>query len=303
MITISCDDRVPEAFHILVKNNIYSAPVVNNQTQTYYGFVDLLDIVILIVKIVETQWETQGKTTPNRQSASPDLFHLLEQVEAFDWTTVDQITDLAKRNPFCPIRSKESIEEALKVFANTGAHKIPVLQNPWTVENVLTHSAIIAWLDSNILQLGAIKDQTVRSLGISYKPVVSVSIDSPTIMAFRLMAQKRISSVAVVDENGLLLANLSAKDIKVLEPDALFTKLYSDVSEYLTVVHERDIKSMLPAIYCHENSTLQEVIHKLAKMKIHRLYVIDDHKMPIGVISLGDVLGALLQEKEIRNSK
>lgn len=41
---------------------------------------------------------------------------------------------------------------------------------------------------------------------------------------------------------------------------------------------------------CGAESTLKDVLNKLAICKVHRLFVIDKEKKPTGVISLGDVL-------------
>ncbi len=43
------------------------------------------------------------------------------------------------------------------------------------------------------------------------------------------------------------------------------------------------------------NVPLYDVVHKLAKTGLHRLYVVDPEHKPIGVISLKDVLRYVLQ--------
>jgi len=44
----------------------------------------------------------------------------------------------------------------------------------------------------------------------------------------------------------------------------------------------------------HVTNTLGDVITKLAENKIHRVYVIDEERHPLGVISLRDVLVEIL---------
>jgi len=39
---------------------------------------------------------------------------------------------------------------------------------------------------------------------------------------------------------------------------------------------------------------LEEVLVKLSFLKIHRIFIVDDKRMPIGVISLSDVLKTVL---------
>jgi len=250
------------------------------------------------VEIIEKQ---DKKKEQIQIPAEQDLYALLEQVEKFDLSYAGKIADLSKKNPMCPVRSKAPLMEALKIFANTGAHRVPILQNPWEVSNVLTQSAVIQWLSTHMDQLD-IKGKTVRELGLGYKAVVSVDIDDKTIQAFRLMVHNKLTSVAVTGD-GELVGNISAKDIKTIQPDALFTKLYKDVSEFISESHALDRNTHVGAMYVHDNATFGDVIHKLAKLKIHRLYLVDNEKHPIGVISLGDALKVLLLDIETRISK
>jgi len=113
------------------------------------------------------------------------------------------------------------------------------------------------------------------------------------------MAHHKITSVAVVDENGALLSNLSAKDIKVIEPDAIFTKLYKTCTEFVAATRINQYNTHLPMIYCKQESTVEEVIQRLSFMKIHRIYVIDEHRRPINVISLGDILNVLIPSQSV----
>jgi len=76
----------------------------------------------------------------------------------------------------------------------------------------------------------------------------------------------------------------------------MFLNLYLESHSVERVTH-------VPAMYVHDNATFGEVVHKLAKLKIHRLYIVDNQKHPIGVISLGDALKALLKDIETRVSK
>lgn len=42
-------------------------------------------------------------------------------------------------------------------------------------------------------------------------------------------------------------------------------------------------------------STLGDVITRLAALRIHRLFIVDEHKKPIGVLSLRDVIAVIVQ--------
>jgi len=299
MIVVDSELPLSDAFSALVKNNIYSAPVYDTAKRELLGFVDMLDIVVFLVNIIESE---QGS---NRDLASQDFYTLLEQVSKFRTEHVRAVADLSKRNPMVPVSHNAPVKEVLRIFAQSGTHRVPVLENPWTVSNVLTQTDIISWLAKNITlhkegghehhnHLGPIGKKTVAEVFPNRAQVVSIKGEEHAIEAFKLMAHYRITSVAVVDQAGALLSNLSAKDIKVIEPDAIFTKLYKSCTEFVAATRLHEYNTHYPMIYCKLDSTLEEVIQRLAFMRIHRIYVIDENRKPINVISLGDILNQLV---------
>jgi len=298
MIVMDSELTLSDAFSNLVKHNIYSAPIYDTKKKELLGFVDMLDIVVFLVNIIESE---QGFP---KNLGSQDFYALLEQVSKFRTEHVKAIADISKRNPMVPVSHNAPIKEVIKIFGNSGTHRVPVLSNPWTVNNVLSQTDIINWLAKNINlhkegsrerhnHLGAISQKTVAEVFPKKDQVISIKGEEQAIEAFKLMAHYRITSVAVVDNNGALLSNLSAKDIKAIEPDAIFTKLYKTCTEFIAATRINEYDTHFPMIYCKQESTLEEVIQRLSFMKIHRIYVIDEHHKPINVISLGDILNVL----------
>jgi len=149
--------------------------------------------------------------------------------------------------------------------------------------------------------------QTVLDLKLGIKEIISINDDQKAIEGFKLMAKLKISAVAVVSHvDGKLLTSLSAKDIRVLEAKVMFTNLFKPCIEF--VAASRSVKTASKAkqssvlstdeslICCKPTSTLKEVISKLAIMKIHRIFVVDTDKKPLGVISLGDILALFVEQ-------
>jgi CBS domain-containing protein len=50
------------------------------------------------------------------------------------------------------------------------------------------------------------------------------------------------------------------------------------------------------AFSCHLSDSLESVVHKMNGSHVHRLYVVDDHNKPIGVVSMRDVIARLVKE-------
>lgn len=63
-------------------------------------------------------------------------------------------------------------------------------------------------------RLGALADTTVRALGWAAHRVVSVTPETPAVVALALMAEKGISGVGVVNTKGLIIANFSISDLR-----------------------------------------------------------------------------------------
>jgi len=119
-------------------------------------------------------------------------------------------------------------------------------------------------------------------------------LDSKVVEAFHLMAERNITGVAVVDTDGTLFSAISAKDIKELDWSSPFKRLYTSSLEYIQAVRDHDVNETMPIIYCHPETTLEEVIKKLTILRIHRIFIVDDKRLPVGIISLGDVIKLLV---------
>ena len=141
-------------------------------------------------------------------------------------------------------------------------------------------------------------------------PVLSVTADSPLQEAVKLMSDHHISGLPVLDQAGVLVGELTEQDLMVRESgfqpgpyvmllDAVIylrnplnwdkevhQVLGSTVAEVMnTKVHTCSASLALPAAasLLHERST-------------QRLFVLDEAKRPVGVLTRGDVVRALAAE-------
>jgi len=279
----------------LILGNVYSAPVYNSEKEEYVGFLDLLDVISFIVKIIDSQ--------PAKKNEDPDIYQLLEQSEKFDLEPTMNVVGIATKNPMCPVHSNASVKKALEIFVRSGAHRLPVVEGKF-LRSILTESTLIRWIGEHLSEISVqLRKKTIRELGIGLKEVISVRLDANVIEAFRLMVKHNIHGVAVLDVDGTIFSNLSVKDIKTLEPDAIFTKMYRSTLEIIQMVRSVNLKAVFPSFCVSLDTTLQEAINKLVVLRVHRLYIEDERRRPVGVLSLGDVLRILMQDPEERISK
>jgi CBS domain-containing protein len=127
-------------------------------------------------------------------------------------------------------------------------------------------------------------------LGLATKPVVKVLDTDSTLDAFRTMNTRHISGLAIVNSSGVIVGNTSASDLKLFIAKPSFRLLRMAVFQYLNIIRRSVIKEGAPVVSVHASDTLGKAIAKLSATAMHRIFVVDEHNKPIGVVSLSDIL-------------
>jgi predicted transcriptional regulator len=52
-------------------------------------------------------------------------------------------------------------------------------------------------------------------------------------------------------------------------------------------------KTTLGLVYCEREKSLVEVMNRINETRVHRLYVVDEQRKPVGVVSLTDIYHSL----------
>ena len=124
---------------------------------------------------------------------------------------------------------------------------------------------------------------------IMTKQVVCIRKDTPIFEAIRLMAEKNITGIPVVEDDLILVGILSEQDVMRL------FHTYEDekdrtVNDFMTQ----------PAIHFEENEPLLDVCYCLKDNHIRRVPVTSNGKVS-GVISRSDILKCILQKSDNSN--
>ena len=126
----------------------------------------------------------------------------------------------------------------------------------------------------------------IRAKDIMSTNVISVKNDDSIFEAIKLLVDKNISGLPVVDDNMTLTGILSEKDVV----DLYYEHEQADgktVSDYMT--H--------PAVCFDENNALLNVCNFLAKNIFRRVPVTSGGKL-VGIISIKDILNSVLQLRQ-----
>jgi len=262
----------------------------NEETKKYTGFLDMRDLVSSVVFIAEHASNTQTKTLA-------DLFVNAKWVGgAFT------VTYLSRRNPFRSVHLSDSLATVLELLAKKGPgrmKRVAVVDEAGKVVNIVSQTTLVAFLSKQIAEHHLFVGKTVDELQLGTAPAITIQEGAPAIEAFKLMDSRQITGLAIVDAHGKLVGNISARDLKIFIKHIDFDRLVQPVGEFVKYLRQFAVDIKSPTITVFGSAQFELVIGKLAATKVHRLFVVDDetHFRPMRVISLADVLHAVLEKK------
>lgn len=285
VVVVDSKDSLSKTFLTMVNKNILCAPVLDTSNNTFLGLIDMIDIACFVVGIAK-----------NHDGLGSDYVDFLSREDEFKGRPTSDVADLSKRNAMYPVSVGSNLLEAARKMAHNQVQRIPIVDKDGKIIDLLTQSAVISYLSKHIDQLGPAVQKTLKELNFEKKSVISIDHNKSAIDAFKLMTENRISGLAVLDKDKKLMANISARDLRSIQKDAqLFERLYYSVGEFVSHVRQENYRAVHPSICCTFDDTFQKLIMRLAAARIHRIYVVDENRHPISVISLHDVLTKILE--------
>lgn len=286
------DDKVKDVFKGLIIHNFSSCPVLQKTKSKWYGFLDIANIVKFIVQHFEQ----------DVLSENANIMNLLDETESFKQL---QVNDLMKNplgilTPYHPIYIGYSLFSAFEIMARSNLHRLAVVDANRSLISVITQSQMVEFAYRNIALVGPKRSKQVKDMAYNLHEVYSVKPSDTALTAFTLMSEKKVSGVAVVDDDGILVDQISMRDLKAMAPDGrLFWRLYKPISEYLENV-KRNLSGVNSrprnAIFVTPNDTLESVLGLIVGNRIHRVYIVESssNKKPIGLISMRDIMLELI---------
>jgi len=294
IVSLSVDSRVQDALTTLTENHIISAPVYDPTESKFVGFVDYNDLIELIVECYKTR-KAQGT-------------HVFKDVDSYLTSMAldaehpfKSVLNLSRRNPYVAVPCGTKLLDVARLLSQTDSivHRIAV-EKDGKIVKIISQSHIVDILAANIKVFAHVLEGNLAGAAF-VKPVAAVAATTPILDALEKICQNRVSGVAVVDpDNSTLIGNLSGSDIRALlateEIHFDFFKLTAvqvvQVSRQMLPKHPKpdDAKSFAAVITVHPDTPVVDAIIKLAATKLHRLYITDAAGLPVGVLTLGDIL-------------
>lgn len=289
-----------EGFEILLKANILSAPVVDPHPapngNRYTGFLDVRDLVSSII-FAHEESQLQNAWTESFQDLSQTVnkkFSAASTNPSAEAVTAPNVTltYLSRRNPFKPVLLSDTLLTVARAMSNQ-LHRVPVV-DPATGQciAIISQSSIVQYFIAHKAELESEMKQSLAQLSIGLCRVISCASDLPTWNAFKLLEVSGVSGIAVVDAQGKLCANTSARDLKLFVLNRGSLSLDVSIIDYLSQIRQRSDVGFEnhPSCSVGLSSSIGHVMSLMHATKYHRVFIVDGLNKPIGVLSVTDIL-------------
>jgi len=212
---------------------------------------------------------------------------------------------LSKRNPFRPVKSTTSLLEVAILLRERTVHRVPVVGEDGVCVAIVSQSTILKFLSDHRDQTAHDVGQTLAATHLGIKSVFTIEDTKTARDAFSMIDKTGLSGIGVVDSEGHLVGNTSARDIKYFVLDKGQLSMDEAVMDYLATIRQRQIseKDRAPVSSIHRTDTLGRAIGLLGKTQYHRLFLVDDQRKPIGVVSVADILSFATRETKEHKEK
>ncbi|CAL9173809.1 unnamed protein product [Musa hybrid cultivar] len=314
VIDIPSDASLADAVETLSKHKILSAPVRNvnapedaSWIDKYIGIVEFPGIAVWLLH----QFEIANSNPEDAASMGGCFFETLTSSEFYKNTKVEDIAGSFRWAPFLALQNSDSFLTMLLLLSKYRMKSLPVVDlGEGKIENVITQSAVVHML-AECVGLHWFENwgsKKLYELGLPImKPnrLLKVNEEEPVLKAFKLMREKGIGGLPVVNESGeRAIGNISIRDVQYLLTAPEIYKDYRSITvkNFLTAVrsyleeHQEASPMLRDLVTCKRDDTLEDIILRLDHEKIHRIYVVDKEENLQGVITLRDIISKLVHE-------
>uniref|UniRef100_A0A8C2SMK2 Protein kinase AMP-activated non-catalytic subunit gamma 2 n=1 Tax=Coturnix japonica TaxID=93934 RepID=A0A8C2SMK2_COTJA len=259
--------QVKKAFFALVANGVRAAPLWESKKQSFVGMLTITDFINIL----------------HRYYKSPMFVFLC--------------TELYLQETFKPlvnISPDASLFDAVYSLIKNKIHRLPVIDPvSGNALYILTHKRILKFLQLFMSEMPkpAFMKKNLDELGIgTYHNIAFIHPDTPIIKALNIFVERRISALPVVDESGKVVDIYSKFDVINLAAE----KTYNNLDITVTQALQHRSQYFEGVVKCSMLETLETIVDRIVKAEVHRLVVVNEADSIVGIISLSDILQALV---------
>ncbi|XP_062236495.1 5'-AMP-activated protein kinase subunit gamma-1 isoform X2 [Platichthys flesus] len=268
--------HVKTAFFALVANGLRAAPLWDSKVQRFVGMLTITDFINIL------NWYYKSPLVQ---------MHELESHRIETWRDVY----LPYSNHFLiSISPEASLFDAVYSLLKHKIHRLPVIDpESGNVLHILTHKRILKFLHifGKKLPKPAFIRRQIQELGIgTFRNIATVQQTAPLHEALAIFVERRVSALPVVDEQGKVVALYSRFDVINLAAQ----KSYDNLEMTMLEAVRRRSCFVEGVIKCYPYETLEIILDRIVRAEVHRLVLVDRADVVRGIISLSDLLQAMV---------
>ncbi|XP_031236058.1 5'-AMP-activated protein kinase subunit gamma-2 isoform X2 [Mastomys coucha] len=268
--------QVKKAFFALVANGVRAAPLWESKKQSFVGMLTITDFINIL----------------HRYYKSP-----MVQIYELEEHKIETWRELYLQETFKPlvnISPDASLFDAVYSLIKNKIHRLPVIDPiSGNALYILTHKRILKFLQLFMSDMPkpAFMRQNLDELGIgTYHNIAFIHPDTPIIKALNIFVERRISALPVVDESGKVVDIYSKFDVINLAAE----KTYNNLDITVTQALQHRSQYFEGVVKCSKLETLETIVDRIVRAEVHRLVVVNEADSIVGIISLSDILQALI---------
>ncbi|XP_023192147.1 5'-AMP-activated protein kinase subunit gamma-1-like isoform X7 [Xiphophorus maculatus] len=268
--------QVKKAFFALVANGVRAAPLWDSKLQCFVGMLTITDFINIL----------------HRYYKSPLVqIYELEEHKIETWREIYLQYSV---NRLISIKPESSLFDAIYSLLKNKIHRLPVIDPAsGNVLHILTHKRILKFLHifGSMIPKPRFLQKQINEVPIgTFREIATIQESASVYEALAIFVERRVSALPVVNEQGKVLALYSRFDVINLAAQKNYNNLNMTMKEALTS-RSCWVEGVLK---CYPHETLEAIIDRIAKAEVHRLVLVDKEDVVRGIVSLSDILQALV---------
>ncbi|XP_028427682.1 5'-AMP-activated protein kinase subunit gamma-1 isoform X2 [Perca flavescens] len=272
--------QVKKAFFALVANGLRAAPLWDSKLQRFVGMLTITDFI----NILHCYYK----------SPLVQMYELENhKIETWRGDSFQNVYLRCSKHFLVSISPEASLFDAIYSLLKYKIHRLPVIDpESGNVLHILTHKRILKFLHIfKQVPKPAFIGRQIQELGIgTFRNIATVQQTASLYDALSIFVERRVSALPVVDEQGKVVSLYSRFDVINLAAQKMYNNLDMPMQE---AVRSRSC-FIEGVIKCYPDETLEIIIDRIVNAEVHRLVLVDRADVVKGIISLSDLLQAMV---------
>ncbi|GJJ76227.1 5'-AMP-activated protein kinase, regulatory gamma subunit [Entomortierella parvispora] len=272
---------VKKALSVLMQYNIVSAPLWDSSRRKFSGMLTATDFINLI----QFYYSHSSYTAAIRE---------MDQFQISQLRDVEKVIGVPPPELFS-LHPLQSLYDACQLLVESRAHRLPLVDvdsetGEEMIVSVLTQYRILKFIAMNYQDEKTLR-QPLSELKIGiYTDLATADLSTPVMAVIDMFVKRRISSVPIVDDDGVVLNVFETVDVMTLVKAGVYRDLDLCVAEALL----RRPDDFAGVHTCTLNDSLSSIFGTIRKSQVHRLIVVDSENKLKGIVSLSDIMRYLI---------